>query len=1003
MTSSSPWSVKGIEPKARESAKELARRSGMTLGEWLSERIREEAAGGATGGGGAAGAPLNEALDRLTSRIEMAEHRSTLAVTGIDQSVRGVLARLEIAERDQVSLGARFEGAMQDSAEAQAALAERLARVEADAAGPRSSEAIKALEGTISRVANQVYDNEGRMRETLADLRRDLGALHGRLENVEQGPAGTADLVIAKVGERLDQAEARTTAAIRALEGSFAQLDRRMAAAEGRLDDGGEASSANLQQRLGEIAANLSRGVEAARIEMAEQLRASADGRFDRMEKALKEMTAHVESAERRSAEAIDRMGHEVLRVAEALNGKVSRIENHSASAIEQVGGEVAKVVGSLDLRMHRAEAVQAQALEKLSGEIGRISERLAERIGNAERRSAQAIDDVSEQVSRVTERLNQRYERSSSDLAERIRQSEERTARLLEEARERIDQRLTEQQRRGELPAAPAPAAARDVYDEDFLPPPFPAESVRAAAEGAPQAVLYPDAAPFGQAFAPAGFTPVRPDFAPDDLTAAQNFPEPASPQSEADFMEDAEPAPLEQVVTLEPQIEEPAFPFQKQSVFALDDFQAEADEPVAESAPPPASPEQAPRAPTTRELIEQARAAARAASEGRGRRTSSPLAGDPAVAFQPAYDSRRRHKQRKRSSGPPVAMAATFVGAVALLGGASALYLNPDASQRLAGMLHLNGANPAAAPSAEEATPQMAMALDPQPIDAADAAQEGPNDLIDPGAIAADETAAPAAGEKPAPAASENAASLYRTGRSRLEGGDKGGLEPLRRAANLGSPQAQAYLGLIYRDGKSGVSKDLTEARRWYERAAAGGDITAMHAVGLMHFNGEGGPKNLTSAAQWFRRAAEMGSSDSQYNLGVLYEEGYGVSKNPAEAYKWYLLASRGGAADKRAEAKAAADRVRGGLSPEAQASAERLASTYTPQAAGSAQVATADYLSVQKTLGRLGYYHGSQDGQASAELRSAIRDYQRDQGLAVSGSLDASTLNRLNATGG
>src|SRR4051794_16866724 len=44
MTAAAPWSVKGIDPKAREVAKELARRSGMTLGEWLNRIILEDEA-----------------------------------------------------------------------------------------------------------------------------------------------------------------------------------------------------------------------------------------------------------------------------------------------------------------------------------------------------------------------------------------------------------------------------------------------------------------------------------------------------------------------------------------------------------------------------------------------------------------------------------------------------------------------------------------------------------------------------------------------------------------------------------------------------------------------------------------------------------------------------------------------------------------------------------------------------------------------------------------------
>ena len=42
MTAAAPWSVKGIDPKAREIAKDLARRSGMTLGEWLNSMIMDD-------------------------------------------------------------------------------------------------------------------------------------------------------------------------------------------------------------------------------------------------------------------------------------------------------------------------------------------------------------------------------------------------------------------------------------------------------------------------------------------------------------------------------------------------------------------------------------------------------------------------------------------------------------------------------------------------------------------------------------------------------------------------------------------------------------------------------------------------------------------------------------------------------------------------------------------------------------------------------------------------
>jgi localization factor PodJL len=38
-----PWSVKGIRPEARETAKEAARRAGMSLEDWLNSVILQQA------------------------------------------------------------------------------------------------------------------------------------------------------------------------------------------------------------------------------------------------------------------------------------------------------------------------------------------------------------------------------------------------------------------------------------------------------------------------------------------------------------------------------------------------------------------------------------------------------------------------------------------------------------------------------------------------------------------------------------------------------------------------------------------------------------------------------------------------------------------------------------------------------------------------------------------------------------------------------------------------
>ena len=118
MSSGAPWSVKGIDPRAREVAKELAARAGMTLGEWLNRSILEGEAPTPVAGP-AAGTirqarsaqatdtldpfdrpegelrRLSQVLDRLADRLDGAEARTGEAIASLDRSVRATFGRLE--------------------------------------------------------------------------------------------------------------------------------------------------------------------------------------------------------------------------------------------------------------------------------------------------------------------------------------------------------------------------------------------------------------------------------------------------------------------------------------------------------------------------------------------------------------------------------------------------------------------------------------------------------------------------------------------------------------------------------------------------------------------------------------------------------------------------------------------------------------------------------------------------------------------------------------------
>lgn len=979
MTAASPWSVKGIDPKAREVAKDLARRSGMTLGEWLNRMIIEGDGQGPDLNTGSENAPNRAyleivkddapsrieiaehpadevgrvaiALDRLTQRIEAAEGRNAAAISGIDHSVRDALSRLGQSEREQIAVAARFEGAVDELKTEQARAAERTRRIETEAAGPRSAEALRALEGALGKVAGHLYDGEARTREAIAALEARLNEQNTA---APQDPSALVDAVVARLSERLESAENRTSEALRELGSSFSALDQRLGAVEGANP------AAGVQERLDSLAATLTQKMEAARLEMAAKLRDTADGRFDRMERKLGEMAAHVQAAEQRSAQAIERMGREFVGVADAFNRRVQAAEQRNASAIEQVGGEVARIAATVEHKLNRNDSVQAQALEKLGGEIARITEKLAERIGSAERRNALAIDDVGEQVARVTERLNQRHERSSQELVDRIRQSEERTLRMLEEAREKIDTRLHDAARK--LEAAPAPAAV--------APAPAPARA-------AP-----PPVSPFEESY----------------FNQSASF---SGHEDEEEDVFDASPAMSRAPAPTYDVAEFPASEPEERA-FAHDDY-AMADGFEPEEAPryevehevsdfAPAEPT---RPMSTRDIIEQARAAARAAAAADAKGGSKPkpekkakAKGEKSASLFSGFGL--SGKKSKNRLGVTAATALLAVGSATALGAGvgGLLLLNTDGSsamptrvaQAIAGRkadVEVNGPEADTTPGA----PRAAVALttgQPTPAQA--------------------QADAPAA----APAQTDTAKAQFEDGVRKIETGDRSGLETLKQAANGGYPAAQFYLSKMYEGGKNGVKQDMPEARRWSERAAAGGDPRAMHNLALYYFKGEGGPRNVTTAATWFRKAADLGLVDSQFNLAQLYEGGYGVSQNPAEAYKWYVIAGRAGDATARSRATA----LRAQLTAEAQQTADRSAQAFRPQtqtqtaslSPSTASAANGNLGLAQRVLSQLGYYQGPRDGVASPALRMAISAYQRDQGLPVSGAMDAETLNRL-----
>jgi localization factor PodJL len=985
--SGAPWSVKGIDPKAREVAKDLARRSGMTLGEWLNHVILEddlpEDASSEEQMGERPTRALDDmgavarlrlvssspqgraddmsrvayALDRLTDRIEASETRTGLAINGVEHSVRQAVARIDAAERQSHAAAAQAEAVQSE----QAMLAERLRQMDTDPAGPRSPEALRVLDQSVVRLSSNVEDYETRGRELMADM-----------------------------GRRLADAETHTAEALEALRVSLSALDLRMR----RTEDGAD-------PRFEALAATLAQKVEEARAEVARTLSATADGRVDQR---LSELTARIETSERRSTQAIDRMGREVLSMAEILNRRVQDSETRSAQAIARVGEEMARIAGAVEDRMAQSDQVQAEVLEKLGGEIGRMTERML----LSERRAAQAIDDVGEQVSRVTERIEQRYDRAADDLAERIRLSEERAAGMLDEARRKFEQRFGVAGSVPETAPEPEPEVTSErppEYVSIFDPEPEPAFT------------------PFA-AIAEEVHAEAEPVFAPSPLRAA---PPVAVFGPELFSRVEADDRDLEDEAETPASDPEPFF--QTSSPFAAGQAFAPIPEPLDDilnlAAPPPPEPMSAtPSAHlhplSTRDVIDQARAAARAAGPGDRMNRVQP---SPREAPRPQARPQARPLPREpigglfgSGRGGRASSGSTLQTALLVAGGAAFLSVGAAGIVLMEGPVQIPERPPVAAripvsqPVMPAPTPTpVPEAMPALPVAEAPPVQAPPPTPVAPPAKAPPRAAAPVTAAAPPKVAQAPAAgsAQYAQVIAGVEAQRPGALAQLRTIAEAGDARAQAYLGQLYENGRLGVQQNMTEARRWTSRAASRGDATSMHNLALYLFRGEGGPQDLPEAAKWFRQASERGVVNSQYNLGLLYQSGSGVGRDLAEAYKWFLIAADGG----DAQARSNAVDLESKLTPQQLGAGERAADAFrgskpkaplqaTPSSAPAAAspASNARVMSAQKALNRLGYYKGAQDGAASPAFKVAVSGYQRDQGLPASGVLDTNTAARL-----
>ena len=246
MRQSVPWSVKGVGPDAREAAKDLARRSGMTLGQWLNAMISEQ-----TGGEGREeSGPEEEAspLAALAARLDDMNRQPAAPAGAIGRAgtardtwaeerndANQAMERLRATEARTASL---LEALVRRHGESEARtvqLIENLAQVNRTTES-KTAQALAAVTKWIEAAERAPKENA---RAADRDAIEAVRAIAGRLDQIE-GRLPQIDAVPRPVKAAIDRLEARLTAlaekseptqtAANEMMRTAAELERRFAA-----------------------------------------------------------------------------------------------------------------------------------------------------------------------------------------------------------------------------------------------------------------------------------------------------------------------------------------------------------------------------------------------------------------------------------------------------------------------------------------------------------------------------------------------------------------------------------------------------------------------------------------------------------------------------------------------------------------------------------------------------------------------------------------------------
>jgi localization factor PodJL len=949
MTSGVPWEVDDIPPQAREAAQEAARRSGMSVGEWLdtviSDRARNEAGeptrhpdeerpdgNERTAAERHAFADFDDHRGRTPDAQDLAEVRGRLDQVGrqLDQ-----LSRLNVNEaylrpnlrveepRELVDViwrvDRRLDQLIASGRLANEAIDRRVGAVDRNDAGldraPPVADPATPLERALMEIAQRqrALDADGgpsashsarsdllprAPTQGLSSLEEQLRQVTTRIETLR--PCGVNAAVdtlrddLAEIGLMLKEAMPRQS--IEALEVEIRGLSERLR--QSRQSEGPDPAIANVERGLAEIRDALRALTPAENLVGADETVRELSRKIDLIAfnsqdpAAMEQLEGAIVglrgiASQVASDGSLAKLSEEVR----ALAGKVDQIAS-SAELLSTLEHRISSMADVLESRSQAGTGLPSD----LDAVVKGLAERL-ERVGFT-RSDQVAVGQLEDRITHLVDKLD-----TSNARLDHLETIERALGDLLV---------FLERQPDAGLPAAP-PSPEVSSLRQDVQQTQNSIESVQGAldhlinrlatiendvrgASVAPAAAV-PPASPSPQARAAYPAPPAAAPTIPATARTAERNPAPSPPHEQRPIDPDLPPDhPLE-----------PGAPRARTGNSPMDRIAA------SEAALGPVKPPAAPEPGSKSSFIAAARRAAQAANSETAARADKP-APAPTATKAPRAKSAAAWGDRVRSL-----LVAVSVVLIVL----SSLHL--EASLFGAGEESGDGSPPQetrSAPNGDEAiAPQPSRTTDdptapgaPKPVPAPGRQSLiAPTDGTLPGntaapapitstAVAAEtkdvtgSVARPVATIPAMPALEPAPVAAHGAGLDKLPLAIGG---PLRAAAAKGDPAAQYEIAQRYAEGR-GLPLNLTEAADWFERAARQGLAPAQFRLGGFYEKGFGVKKDLDAARRLYSAAADAGNAKAMHNLAVLYAEGIDGKPDYQNAAKWFRKAADYGLSD-------------------------------------------------------------------------------------------------------